>query len=99
MGAAPLACVPGAIPAAERAAHFALLRWLFGEELRELAEVENGFRFRFDADSFEEVARFVANERNCCPFLVVRLEVEAAGGPVWLEMSGPRVREGFSTRS
>jgi hypothetical protein len=43
--AAPLACVPGAIPADERAAHFALAAELFG------AGVQERRRWRMDTRS------------------------------------------------
>lgn len=34
------------------------------------------------------VARFVANERKCCPFVSFSIEV-SGDGPVWLRMTGP----------
>lgn len=85
--AIPLACVPGAIPADERAGHFDLARRLFGEAAERQAWGE-GYAFRFAADAFEDVARFVANERRCCPFLDFEIAAEAAG-PVWLRLTGP----------
>lgn len=85
----PLACTPGAIPADERPAHFALARRLFAEVVRERRDLPDGLAFRFTADAFEQVARFVANERRCCPFLHFELSVEPADGPVWLRMTGP----------
>ncbi len=84
-----LACVPGAIPAAERPAHFALAAHLTGEALRERKDLANGYAFRFDAESFDDVARFVTNERRCCPFLNFTIELSASGGPLWLRLSGP----------
>lgn len=86
--AIPLACVPGAIPAAERAAHFALAAQIFGAA-QERREVEEGYAFRWGADQLERVMRFVANERLCCPFLQFSITVEPAEGPVWLRLSGP----------
>lgn len=86
--AAPLACVPGAIPAAERAAHFALAAELFGT-VAERREVEEGYAFRWGAEWLERVMRFVANERLCCPFLEFGITIAPADGPVWLRLSGP----------
>ncbi|NIQ54391.1 MAG: hypothetical protein GWN71_13770 [Gammaproteobacteria bacterium] len=83
------ACVPGAIPAAERAAHFDLVARLFGGDAREKRALENGYEFRFDAAAFEDVARFVANERECCPFLDFEIDVGAEDGAVRLRLTGP----------
>ncbi len=85
----PLACVPAAIPADERPAHFALVGRLFTETVRERRDLPNGLAFRFADDDFEQVARFVANERRCCPFLRFEIAVEPDGGPVRLRMTGP----------
>ena len=74
----PLACVPGAIPAAERPAHFQLIRQLFEKEMLERAEIPGGYSFRFPASSYDALARFVSNERRCCPFLSFELTVEPA---------------------
>jgi hypothetical protein len=67
--AVPVACVPSAIPAAERSAHFALARRLFAEIAAERKLLCDGYAFRFDASELEAVSRFVANERRCCPFM------------------------------
>lgn len=85
----PLACVPGAIAPEERAAHFGLIAHLFGTEVREKKDLANGYAFRFDAAAFEDIGRFVANERKCCPFIDFAIEVAAEGDVVWLRMTGP----------
>jgi hypothetical protein len=95
--AVPLACVPGAIPAAERPAHFALVAELFGGTTRERRDVEDGYAFRFDAERLDGVMRFVANERRCCPFLEFAITVSPADGPVWLRMTGPEGTRAFLT--
>ena len=89
MNTTPLACVPGAIPAEARRAHFALLSRLFGAELREWGDVPGGRAYRFDADAFDDVARWAANERRCCPFLTFALELAPDGGPLWVRLTGP----------
>jgi hypothetical protein len=86
---AVLACIPSAIPANEREAHFALARRLLKDMTKERQPLPNGFAFRFDIDALEPVARFVANERKCCPFVDFDIRVEHDGGPVWLRMAGP----------
>jgi hypothetical protein len=91
----PLACVPDAIPTAERPLHFALLARLFEEAARERRELAGGYAFRFDADALDDVARFVANERRCCPFLAFTLELAPSGGPLWLRLTGPAGTRAF----
>lgn len=84
-----LACVPSAIPASERSQHFKLARQLLCELTEERQELPNGFAWRFHASHFEAVARFVANERKCCPFASFELTIAPAGGPIWLRLTGP----------
>jgi hypothetical protein len=93
--AAPLACVPGAIPAAERATHFARLRQLFDTETQERVEVADGYSWRFLPDALDEVALFVSWERKCCPFLRFRIDVSPDSGPLWLTLDGPAGTRGF----
>src|SRR5918994_7045577 len=87
--ALPLACVPAAIPAAERSAHFALARTMFTELASQRQDLRNGYAFRFDAAQLESLSRFIANERKCCPFMTFELEIAPASGPIWLRMTGP----------
>ncbi len=84
-----LACVPSAIPAAERQRHFELARELFTTLAQERVQLPDGYAFKFAADEFEAVARFVTNERKCCPFLSFEVELAAQSGPIWLRMTGP----------
>ncbi|MGH8675655.1 MAG: hypothetical protein ACREVG_15260 [Burkholderiales bacterium] len=91
----PLACVPGAIAAADRAAHFALVRELFERQALDKIEVQGGYRCRFPPASFEALSRFVSNERRCCPFLAFEITVEPADGVVWLKLTGPEGTRDF----
>jgi hypothetical protein len=84
-----LACVPSAIPASERPGHFSLARELFEVRALERMRLPNGYAVRFQSDAFEALARFVANERKCCPFLTFELTLHPASGPLWLRMTGP----------
>lgn len=88
-GTVPLACVPTAIPPTERARHFALAKELVGQMATAREELPNGYAFRFDAGALEAVARFIENERRCCPFMTFELEVSAGSGPLCLRMTGP----------
>jgi len=87
--ATELACVFSAIPAAERQEHFALGRELLGARAIERVALTNGYAVRFEHGAFDAVARFVANERKCCPFLTFELTLNPASGPLWLRMTGP----------
>jgi hypothetical protein len=53
--------------------------------------IENGFRFEFQADSdvLSSIVRMIDAERQCCQFLRFQLTIEAAGGPVVLDVTGP----------
>jgi hypothetical protein len=53
--------------------------------------IENGFRFEFqaDCDVLSSIVRMIDAERLCCQFLRFQITVEAAGGPVVLEVTGP----------
>lgn len=84
-----LICVPSAIPAAERLQHFALARKLFCERALERRELPDGYVVRFSPDDYAAVARFIANERLCCPFLEFQLSVKPDAGPLWLQITGP----------
>jgi len=90
-----IACVPGAIPENERPSHFALLKRLFGDSVRERRDIQDGYAFRFDEDAFDDVARFATNERRCCPFLTFVIELSPNGGPLWLRLSGPAGTQTF----
>jgi hypothetical protein len=91
---AELACFSNAIAPDERPAHIALVEQLFGELVRERADLPNGYAYRFLPDAFELVARFIANERKCCPFLTFELEVSSDSGPIWLRLTGPAGTQG-----
>jgi len=84
-----LACVADAIAADERPGHFRLLHRLFTTAVRERRELPDGRAFRFDADALGDLARWIDNERRCCPFLAFGLELGANGGPIWLRLTGP----------
>jgi hypothetical protein len=89
-----LACLPSAIPAAERQAHFSLARELFDRRAQERRDLPNGYAIRFADDAFEAAVRFVANERKCCPFMTFELIVAPESGPIWLRMTGPEGTRG-----
>jgi len=92
---AALACVAGAISAAERPVHFALLQQLFGSVAQERNSVPKGYAFRFPVAALEDLARFVSNERKCCPFLDFEITVPSGAEAVWLRLAGPEGTQAF----
>lgn len=84
-----LACVPGAIRSDLRPAHFARMKRLFREAALDRRPVTHGYEFVFDAAELEEVARFVALERLCCPFLSFGIEVKEGEDRLRLRIHGP----------
>jgi hypothetical protein len=54
--------------------------------------LENGYRLRFrpESDILGSILNTVDAERQCCRFLRFQLTVEPDGGPVSLELTGPR---------
>jgi hypothetical protein len=63
----------------------------------EVRETGDGYAYRFPSDGgwLPELARLIDLERQCCPFLRFRVTVEAGGGPIWLELSGPDGTKAF----
>src|ERR1051326_2897965 len=48
-----------------------------------------GYSFAATSDAFLQIAQLVDLERQCCPFLTFKIVVEAASGPMRLEVTGP----------
>lgn len=84
----PIACT--LTPDALRARRTGLLSDLLARtDGRE--DLPDGIRFRFTAtdETLATIARAVADERHCCRFLRFGITVEAGGGPIFLELTGP----------
>ncbi len=88
MNQRPIAC---SLSAAELAAqHETLLPGLVARAT-EHTRLADGFRWRFapDPQILADMAAVIEAERHCCQFLEFRITVEADGGPVWLDVTGP----------
>ena len=83
-----IACRLDAIPS-ERAAHVSLAALLFRQLKPDRQELSDGYEFRFAGSRIEEVARFIANERHCCPFVTFELISSAGSDHILLRMTGP----------
>lgn len=88
----PIACDLSAFSDSEREAHLIDSQRLFAQ-VRSVRHLSNGLAFQLpnDAETLPQAARFMADERRCCPFFRFTLDVEPDGGPMWLSLSG---REG-----
>ena len=87
-----LACDLSAFSDSEREAHIADSQHLFAQ-VRSVRELPMGLALQLpnDSDTLVNAARFMADERRCCPFFHFTLELEPEGGPLWLALTG---REG-----
>ncbi|MGE0791731.1 MAG: hypothetical protein AB7S26_39010 [Sandaracinaceae bacterium] len=101
--AAPVACIPSAIPTAERPRWLELARRVYAK-VEEVCELPDGYALRLpgDAVTLVETAEYVGRDRMCCVFLRWTLRVEPEGGPVWLCVTGSAagkalLRESFVT--
>ncbi len=88
-GTPSLACDLTAIPASVREEHVLTAPQLFSAA-QEVLELPNGFAIRFlnEPGKFMAIARFIENERLCCPFFNFGLEIEPNSGPLWLRLTG-----------
>src|SRR5690349_14871964 len=84
-----LACDLTAIPSSVREEHVVSAPQLFAAA-QEVLELPNGYAIRFlnEPDRFMTIARFIENERLCCPFFNFGLEIEPNSGPIWLRLTG-----------
>jgi hypothetical protein len=85
----PLACDRTAIPGDVREEHVVSAPQLFALA-QELQELPNGYTIRFQNDPGRliSIAKFIENERLCCPFFNFGLDVEPNNGPLWLRLTG-----------
>jgi hypothetical protein len=64
---------------------------------REVAELAEGYAFRFpgDGDWAAKLVEFIGFERKCCPFFTFELVFEPQEGPMWLRLTGPEGVKSF----
>jgi hypothetical protein len=91
----PLACDLDALAPAEReqqAATFEQLR----QQVLAVEELADGWAVQLPtaASTLLLAARFIENERRCCPFFDFTLHVTPDAGPIWLRITGrPGVKD------
>jgi len=82
-------CDMSAIPPASRKRHIATIKEVFGAA-QAIRELRNGYAFQLPSEKglLIKAAEFIDNERLCCPFFSFTVEVEPAGGLIWLQLTG-----------
>lgn len=85
----PLTCDLTAISVSEREEHIVTAPQLF-QTAQAVRELPNGYAFRFlnEPGKFLAVAKYIENERLCCPFFDFELKVKPNHGAIWLHLSG-----------
>lgn len=85
----PLVCDLTAIPAPARDEHLQTATQIF-QAAQSIQELPNGYALQLPnaGEGFMALARFVENERRCCPFFRFELEIEPNRGPLWLRLTG-----------
>lgn len=84
-----LACDLTAIPSSAREEHVVTAPQIF-QTAQEVRELSNGYAFRFlnEPGKLMAIAKYIENERLCCPFFNFELEVKPDGGALWLRLTG-----------
>jgi len=84
-----LACDLTAIPESVREEHITSAPQLF-QTAQEVRELSNGYVIRFvnEPGKFMAVAKYIENERLCCPFFDFGLDIESNSGSLWLRLTG-----------
>jgi hypothetical protein len=86
----PVACDLGAFDPVQEAEHRRLLARVSSAVLgRESLPDGYALRYPQDPEMLLDVARFVALERDCCPFFTFTIVMEPPGGSLWLRLTGP----------
>jgi hypothetical protein len=90
MGLSELPIVCTLTPEALEARRLGLLSEL-ANRCEDYEQITEGIRLRFPATSetLSTIAHAVEAERHCCRFLRFSITVEAEGGPIFLELTGP----------
>ena len=86
----PFACNLNAFTAQERKRHFEELSPALRRLRTGVRELPSGYAFQFPSDpkTFGMLAEWIEQERRCCPFFDISLQVEREGGPLWMQVTG-----------
>jgi hypothetical protein len=92
----PLACNALAFSKQGRDRHFNELGPALRSLHKRVRELDDGYEFEFPGDrtTFQLLAEWAIQERECCPFLEINLRLEPERGAAWLRLTG---RKGAKT--
>ncbi len=90
-----LACTPSMIPQEDREAHLTNSQQLILQTYLELKELADGYAFKFSADKFETLTRFIGLERLCCSFFTFELKIAPNQGSIWIHLRGSEQIKAF----
>jgi len=94
----PLVCNMNVFTPAERENHIRTATQLF-QSAQAIHEARNGFEFVFpnpdESESITQFAKFISNERRCCPFLEFTLKIAPNDAPISLLLTGPEGTQEF----
>ena len=93
----PFACKAFALSPEERNRHFDELGPALRALKKSVRELEDGYAFAFPADAatLQLLTEWSIQERTCCPFLDINLQLEREGGPLWLRLTGRKGTKEF----
>lgn len=86
----PIVCDPSSITADERERWVSILIPQLYGAVKEIKALPDGYALRLpvNRDILLLAAEELDIDRRCCPFVRYTLEIEPAGGPLWLTMTG-----------
>lgn len=85
-----ISCNIKAISAAERPRYNTLVEKL-RRAIRHRRELPDGYAFRLNEETITltELAEWIRMERQCCPFLIFKIEIPASNQSLQLTLRGP----------
>jgi hypothetical protein len=86
--ALPVACDLGVFTVEQMDAHMAetvaLLR-----QIRETRRLDDGWELHFDPTAMADVSRWFLDERRCCPFLSLHVDLPQGADRIAVRLQGP----------
>ena len=59
------------------------------KQVRETRGLDDGWELHFDATAMADVSRWFLDERRCCPFLSLRVDLPQGSGRIAVRLQGP----------
>jgi hypothetical protein len=86
----PFACSPSALDERARKQHFEEYGPKLRAQLRGARELPDGYEFTFASSdaTYRILSDWMYQERQCCPFFDLALDIDREGGPLRLRLAG-----------